>query len=446
MSAAAPSLADGAAAVVARLQRAGYAAYFAGGCVRDRLLGREPHDYDVATGATPDQVVALFPRTTGLIGKSFGVVQVMEGEQAFEVATFRQDLDYADGRRPNAVRFVTAEEDAQRRDFTVNGLFFDPVAGKVIDFVGGRADLEAKVIRAIGDPASRFAEDKLRLLRAVRFAVTLGFRIEAKTWDALGAHAAEIQAVSPERIRDELDKIWTGPDPARGLDLLDQSGLLAAVLPEISGLHGVEQPPQFHPEGDVFKHTRLMLSHLRDAPRVLALSVLLHDVGKPATYRVDSTGRIRFNDHENVGARMAEEILARLRYPNDVIAQVRDCVQNHMTFKDVPHMRRATLKRLMARPTFPQELELHRIDCISSHGLLDIYEPLKAQFEAMAPEEINPSALVTGHVLMAELGLKPGRLLGQLLRHIRDAQLDGKLHTKEEALAFARRLLENLRG
>ncbi len=440
------SLAAAAAAVVARLQGAGHAAYFAGGCVRDRLLGRVPHDYDVATAAVPDQVVALFPRTTGLIGKSFGVVAVMEGGHTVEVATFREDLDYTDGRRPNAVRFVTAEQDAQRRDFTVNGLFFDPVADKVIDFVRGRADLEAKTIRAIGDPAARFAEDKLRLLRAVRFAVTLGFEIEPATWEALRAHAPEIAAVSPERVRDELDKIWTGPDPARGLDLLDQSGLLAAVLPEISGLHGVEQPPQFHPEGDVFKHTRLMLSHLRDAPLVLALSVLLHDVGKPATFKVDSTGRIRFNDHENVGARMTETILTRLRYPNDVQAQVRDCVQNHMTFKDVPHMRPSTLKRLMARPTFVQELELHRIDCISSHGLLDIYEPLKEKFEGMAPEEINPAPLVTGHVLMADLGLREGRLLGQLIKLIRDAQLDGKISTREDALALARRLLDNLRG
>ncbi|HEY8966793.1 MAG TPA: CCA tRNA nucleotidyltransferase, partial [Candidatus Methylacidiphilales bacterium] len=266
MSDEAPDLLGASLAVVRRLQEAGHIAYFAGGCVRDRLLGREPHDYDVATDAPPERVQSLFPRTTGLVGKAFGVICVIERGAQVEVATFRQDLDYVDGRRPIGVRFVTPEEDARRRDFTVNGLFYDPIADRVIDFVGGRADLEAKTIRAIGEPRARFAEDKLRLLRAVRFAVALGFEIEAGTWAALRELAPEIAVVSPERIRDELDKIWSGPDPARGLDLLDQSGLLAAVLPEIAALHGVEQPPQWHPEGDVFVHTRLMLSGLKNAP------------------------------------------------------------------------------------------------------------------------------------------------------------------------------------
>ncbi|MDE1169903.1 MAG: CCA tRNA nucleotidyltransferase [Verrucomicrobium sp.] len=433
-----------AAGVVRRLQEAGHAAYFAGGCVRDRLLGRAPHDFDVATDAVPDQVIALFPRTTGLIGKSFGVVGVMTEAGAIEVATFRQDLEYRDGRRPEGVRFVTAQEDAQRRDFTVNGLFYDPVAGKVIDFVGGQADLERKVLRAIGDPAARFREDRLRLLRAVRFATTLGFAIDPATWEAVRAAAPAVAAeggVSPERIREELDKIWTGPDPARGLDLLDQSGLLQAVLPEVVALHGVEQPPQFHPEGDVYKHTRLMLSKLPPQPsRVLALSVLFHDIGKPATFQVDPTGRIRFNGHETVGARMTEEILGRLRYSNEVIGQVVACVENHMSFKDAPQMRLSTLKRFLARPTFPEELELHRIDCSSSHGLLDIYEFLKEKLATMPPEEVDPEPLLTGHDVMAELGLKPGKELGALLKQLREAQLEGAVADREGALAFLRGL------
>lgn len=433
-----------AAGVVRRLQEAGHAAYFAGGCVRDRLLGRAPHDFDVATDAVPDQVIALFPRTTGLIGKSFGVVGVMTEAGAIEVATFRQDLEYKDGRRPEGVRFVTAQEDAQRRDFTVNGLFYDPVAGKVIDFVGGQADLERKVLRAIGDPAARFREDRLRLLRAVRFATTLGFAIDPATWEAVRAAAPAVAAeggVSPERIREELDKIWTGPDPARGLDLLDQSGLLQAVLPEVVALHGVEQPPQFHPEGDVYKHTRLMLSKLPPQPsRVLALSVLFHDIGKPATFQVDPTGRIRFNGHETVGARMTEEILGRLRYSNEVIGQVVACVENHMSFKDAPQMRLSTLKRFLARPTFPEELELHRIDCSSSHGLLDIYEFLKEKLATMPPEEVDPEPLLTGHDVMAELGLKPGKELGALLKQLREAQLEGAVADREGALAFLRGL------
>jgi len=434
-----------AAEVVARLQRAGHAAYFAGGCVRDRLLGRVPHDFDIATGATPDAVQALFPRTTGLVGRSFGVVGVLHDGFTFEVATFRQDLDYIDGRRPSGVRFVTAEEDAQRRDFTVNGLFYDPVADRVIDHVGGRADLERKVIRAIGAPDARFAEDKLRLLRAVRFAVTLGFAIEEGTWAALRARAGEIAGISPERIRDELDKIWIGPFPAppRGLDLLDQSGLLAAVLPEVAALRGVEQPPRFHPEGDVYRHTRLMLGHLDRAPLVLALAVLFHDIGKPPTFQVDPTGRIRFNEHETVGARMTEAVMERLRYSNEVTGQVVACVANHMTFKDAPQMRVSTLKRLMGRATFPLELELHRIDCASSHGHLDIYRMLKEKFETMPPEEINPPPLLTGHDLMAELGLPEGRRLGELMRRLREAQLEGALASRDEALAFARRLLED---
>ncbi|SDT89838.1 poly(A) polymerase [Verrucomicrobium sp. GAS474] len=448
-SAGAPTLPLEAAsrAVVGRLQQAGHIAYFAGGCVRDRLLGRVPHDYDVATDAPPEKVQSLFPRTTGLVGKAFGVICVLERGCQVEVATFRQDLDYVDGRRPTGVRFVTAEEDAQRRDFTVNGLFCDPAsdpaADRVIDYVGGQADLAKKLIRAIGEPRARFAEDKLRLLRAVRFAVTLGFEIEAKTWEAVREAAGEIAVVSPERIRDELDKIWTGPDPARGLDLLDQSGLLAVVLPELAALHGVEQPPQFHPEGDVFVHTRLMLSGLRNAPLPLALSVLFHDIGKPPTFAVDETGRIRFNGHESVGARMTEKVMKRLRYSNEALEAVVACVANHMAFKDVPNMRLSTLKRFLARPTFETEMELHRLDCTSSHGHLDIYRLLQEKLATLPAESIDPDPLVTGHDLMEATGLTEGRRLGQLVRQIREAQLDGKIASKEEALALAKHLLGN---
>ena len=288
--------------VVARLQRAGHTAYFAGGCVRDRLLGIEAKDYDVATSARPEEVQMLFPRVTSLTGKSFGVVRVLVDEEFFEVATFREDGPYQDGRHPEAVRFATAEEDAQRRDFTINGLFLDPVADRLIDYVGGEADLRAGMIRAIGEPADRFAEDHLRLLRAIRFAARLRFRIEAKTWEAIRAAAPTIRTISAERIRDELSRIFTALKPELGLDLLDQSGLLAQVLPDIAAMHGVEQPPQFHPEGDVYEHVRLMLSKIEEPNLELALGVLFHDVGKKPTSKTDENGRIRFNEHESVGA------------------------------------------------------------------------------------------------------------------------------------------------
>jgi putative nucleotidyltransferase with HDIG domain len=431
------ALREAALSVVRRLQQAGHDACFAGGSVRDQLLGRESKDIDVATSALPEQVQQLFPRHTGLEGKCFGVIRVLVDDFVFEVATFRIDDDYVDGRRPKSVRFTTAEEDARRRDFTVNGLFYDPVRDRLIDHVGGQADLAAKKIRAIGDPEARFREDKLRLLRGIRFAVNLGFAIEESTWQAIIRLAPEIAQISPERIRDELDKIWTGPDPARGLDLLDQSGLLAAILPEIHALHGVEQPPQWHPEGDVFRHTRLMLAQLRNSPLVLALSVLFHDVGKKPTQKVDATGRIRFNEHETVGARMAESMMKRLRYSNEVIAAVIACVANHMTFKDVPEMRVATLKRLMARETFPIELELHRIDCTGSHGDLSHYDFLLKKQQEFGAEQIRPAPLLNGHDLMA-LGFPEGRLIGKILLAVEEAQLEGKIKSKTQAIQLAR--------
>ena len=425
--------------LVAQLQRAGHVAYFAGGCVRDQLLGAEAKDYDIATSARPEEVQHLFPRVTDLTGKSFGVVRVIVGEEFYEVATFRQDGPYRDGRHPESVRFATAEEDAQRRDFTINGLFYDPVAERLIDYVGGEADLRAELVRAIGNPADRFAEDHLRLLRAIRFATRLNFQIEPKTWEAIRAVAPSIRTISAERIRDELNKIFTASKPERGLDLLDQSGLLPEVLPDIAAMHGVEQPPQFHPEGDVYEHVRLMLTKIAEPNLDLAWGVLLHDVGKKPTAKIDENGRIRFNEHESVGAVMAEKIMTDLRYDNKTIQTVRELVQHHMQFKDVPHMRPSTLKRMMARPTFPLELELHRIDCSSSHGDLKHYEFLKHQLESMSAEEIDPLPLITGRDLLA-MGLPPGKTVGKILEAVRVAQLEGTVQTRAEALDMARKL------
>lgn len=431
--------------VVRQLQKAGYEAYFAGGGVRDQLLGLEPKDIDIATSAPPEKVQKLFPRVTGLQGECFGVVRVMMDDLTFEVATFRRDGPYKDGRRPEYVEYTSAEEDARRRDFTINGLFYDPVTDKLIDYVGGQADLQARLIRAIGDPVARFTEDKLRLLRAVRFAANLPrkdrkpFIIETNTWAALCKLAPEIACVAIERVRDELDKIWAGSRPEHGLDLLDQSGLLKVVLPEIDRMHGVEQPPQFHPEGDVFQHVRMMLNKLHYSPLPLALGVLFHDVGKPATYKVDETGRIRFSGHESVGARMTEKIMGDMRYSNELIRQVVMLVENHMTFKDVMRMKMSTLKRLMGRDTFDLELELHRIDCLCSHGDVENYHFLKKHQENMTPEEIKPPPLVTGHDIMA-LGVPPGKAIGFILNKVQEAQLEGAITTHSEAITLARKL------
>jgi poly(A) polymerase len=425
--------------IVAQLQRAGYVAYFAGGCVRDQLLDIEAKDFDIATSATPEQVQQLFPRVTDLTGKSFGVVRVIVDEEFYEVATFRQDGPYKDGRHPESVRFATAEEDAQRRDFTINGLFYDPVAEKLIDYVGGEADLRAKIIRAIGNPADRFAEDQLRLLRAIRFATRLMFKIEPKTWEAICAGASSIRTISAERIRDEVNRIFIARKPELGLDLLDQSGLLKEILPDIAAMHGVEQPPQYHPEGDVYQHVRLMLTKIEQPNLELALGVLLHDVGKKPTSKVDENERIRFNEHESVGAEMTEHIMTDLRYDNKTIQTVRELVQHHMQFKDVPHMRPSTLKRMMARPTFPLELELHRIDCASSHGDLEHYVFLKDKLETMSAEEINPPTLISGRDLLA-MGLPPGKTVGRILEAVRLAQLEGSVETRAAALDMARKL------
>ena len=429
---------------MAKLQQGGFVAYWAGGCVRDRLLGRVPKDYDIATNARPEEVQALFPRATGLTGNCFGVVRVNDANgEPFETATFRQDGEYSDGRRPDSVTFASEEIDAQRRDFTINGMFYDPVAGRLIDYVGGQADLEKRLVRAIGEASHRFQEDHLRLLRAVRFATVLSFSIETETMSAIKKLAPTIKTVSPERIRDELNKIMGSNRPQIGLDLLDQSGLLGEILPDISCMHGVEQPPQFHPEGDVYEHVRLMLTKMNQANLHLALGILFHDVGKKPTSKVDENGRIRFNEHESVGARMTEEIMTALRYDNKTTALVQELVQHHMQFKDVQRMRPSTLKKMMQRPTFELELELHRIDCSSSHGELENYRFLQDQLKTLSSEEINPPPLVNGNDLLA-MGLTPGKAVGQILDAIKIAQLENQIETRADALAYARKLAREL--
>ena len=431
--------------IVERLRARGFEALYAGGCVRDQLLGLTPHDYDVATNARPEQVEALFPRTVP-VGVQFGVIIVLEQGAEIQVATFRGDGTYHDGRHPESVRFTDAEGDSRRRDFTVNGLFFDPIEERILDFVEGRRDLELRLLRAIGDPSERFAEDKLRLLRAVRFATTLGFEIDPDTWREILVWSPEIHAVSAERIRDELVKILLSPNRLRGFDLLDKSGLLRQVLPEMDALKGCDQPPEFHPEGDVFVHTRLMLSMLApDASLPLVLSVLFHDIGKPATRAVDETGRIRFNGHEGVSAGMTLRLLQRLRFPNEVIDAVIPAVRLHMSFKDVPNMRVATLKRMMARPTFEEELELHRVDCLASHGMLDNHAMLIAKREEFGREPLIPEPLITGHDLIA-LGMKPGPEFAEVLMSVQTRQMEGTLNTREEALEWIKSTLSGGNG
>lgn len=421
--------------LVERLRAAGHEALFAGGCVRDRLLGKEAHDIDIATSARPEEIQKLFPRTVA-VGAQFGVIVVLEDGGEFQVATFRSDGAYRDGRHPESVAFTNAEGDARRRDFTVNGLFFDPLTRQILDFVGGEADLRAGILRSIGDPHARFAEDKLRLIRCVRFAASLGFEIEAETWRALVERAPEITAVSAERIRDELVKIFSHPSRVRGFDLLDQSGLLAILLPEVEALKGCEQPPDFHPEGDVFVHTRLMLSLLPERVSTpLVFSVLFHDIGKPPTFLIDETGRIRFNGHESISASMTEKIFARLRFSNAETEATVVGVKNHMAFKDVQNMRVATLKRFLARPTIDDELELHRVDCQGSHGLLDNYDFLLRKREEFSNEPLIPPPLITGRDLIAA-GLQPGPPFKKLLDSAQALQLEGGLKTRDDALAW----------
>src|SRR5438874_3626917 len=432
------SMEEAAREVAARLRESGHTAYFAGGCVRDIVRVITPKDYDIATSAAPETVQKIFPRTHA-VGAHFGVIIVLENSFQFEVATFRSDDAYIDGRHPTAVHFSSPEEDAMRRDFTINGMFYDPVAEEVIDLVGGRADIAAKLVRAIGDPAQRFAEDRLRMLRAVRFATVLDCEIDKQTWDALVANASSINQISAERIRDELMRIFLSPNRVRGWDLLDSSGLMGAILPELEAMKGVLQPEQFHPEGDVFVHTRLMLQLLPEeisAPLVLA--VLFHDVAKPVTATADKTGRIRFNEHDRTGAEMTDAIMRRLRFSGDEIEATVEMVRQHMVFKDAPKMRVAKLKRFMARPTFVDELELHRVDCESSHRMLDNHEFLLRKREEFANEPIIPPPLLRGDDLIA-IGFKPGPEFGEILEAVETRQLEGRLRNADEALEWVKK-------
>jgi len=427
--------------IAAKLQAAGFAAFWVGGCVRDFLLGREPQDFDIATDAKPEQVENLFPKTIP-VGRKFGVIIVIEGGMQFQVATFRAEADYQDGRRPEKVEFANAEADASRRDFTVNGLFYDPVSEQIFDWVGGEKDLRAKIIRTIGKPEERFGEDHLRMLRAVRFAAQLGFEIEPETLSAIQRLAPKIQVISAERVREELVKLFMPPHAARGLVLLRDSGLLAEVLPELFATIGCEQSPDFHPEGSVFNHISLMLEKLPpDAGALLPWTVLLHDIAKPVTAERDAaTGKIHFYGHEKTGADMAENIMRRLKFPNRDIETVVTCVKNHMQFKDVRQMRKATLRRLLLRETFPLEMELHRLDCLGSFGDLSHYDFCVTAAEELKnqPEIIPP--LLNGNDLLT-LGVPAGKKVGELLHEIRERQLADELKTADEARAWVKTTL-----
>ena len=436
--------------VIARLHAEGYEAYLAGGCVRDLLLGCEPSDYDVATSATPDIVLDLFPRTFA-VGAHFGVVLVAHdhGDSYFttEVATFRSDGAYSDGRHPDAVRYtLSAEEDVQRRDFSLNGLLLDPTtiaAGfsakslphAVLDHVGGVADLQAGIVRAIGRAEERFEEDHLRMLRAVRFAARFGFEIEPATKQAIRALACKISAVSRERVRDELTKMLTEGHALRAFELLDETNLLAEILPEISKMKGVAQPPQYHPEGDVWVHTLGLLAQLdAGCPATLAWGALLHDVGKPPTFQ-RGPDRIRFNGHVEVGVAMAAEILRRFLFSNDDTRQILDLVHNHMRFADAHHMKASTLKRFFRLPCFAEHLALHRMDCLAGSGNLDHWEYVRERWQAMPEDTVRPQPLITGRELIAA-GYKPGAAFKPMLRAVEDAQLEGVIATSIEAMAL----------
>lgn len=422
-------------AIVERLRGAGQQALYAGGAVRDHLLGQAAQDYDVATDAHPETVMRLFPHHTA-VGAKFGVVLVHRDGSHIEVATFRTDGSYGDGRHPDEVAYsCDAREDVLRRDFTINGLLLDPENGEVLDYVGGRADLAAGIVRAIGDPERRFHEDRLRMLRGVRFAARLGFVLEPATQAAIQRHAGEIHEISRERVRDELEKMLTEGHARRAFELLDATGLLAQVLPEVAAMRGVEQPPQYHPEGDVWTHTLMMIEALPHpcAPE-LAWGVLLHDVGKPPTFR-RAPDRIRFDRHASIGARMAERIGERLRLSNAESAQMVGLVEHHMQFTELPRMRESTWKRFLRQPGIEQHLELHRLDCLMSHGDLALYDLARQRLEELKPEEIRPPRLITGEDLIA-MGHRPGPRFKEILDAVEDAQLEGELADGTAARAF----------
>ena len=437
--------------IIETLRQHGFQAYLAGGCVRDLLLHREPKDYDVATDATPRQVMEIFPQTYA-VGEQFGVVLVPAPESdspadpcaerkslCIEVATFRSDVGYSDGRHPDEVRFSQdPREDVARRDFTINGMMLDPVTGEILDYVGGRDDLKLGIVRAIGDPERRFAEDKLRMLRAIRFAARFGYTIDPATFAAIQKFADQIRVVSRERVRDELTRMLTEGHARRALLLLDESGLLPEVLPDIARMKGVEQPPEYHPEGDVFVHTLLLLDYLpQPCPATLAWGALLHDVGKPATFRV-APDRIRFDGHVDVGVKIAEKICRSLRFSNDDAGQIIALVENHMRFADAMKMKESTLKKFLRLRCFDEHLALHRADCLASHGNLRTYEFILQKQAEIPPEKIRPRPLVTGDDLIVA-GYAPGPKFREILNAVEDAQLEGRLPSREAALEFVHR-------
>ncbi len=428
---------DEAVAIVRRLRAAGHEAFWVGGSVRDLLRGVDPKDFDIVTSARPQEVQSLFPRTAP-VGARFGVVLVVENDRPYEVATFRTEADYDDGRHPARVAFATAAEDVQRRDFTVNGLLMDPETGRIVDYVEGRGDIERRLIRTIGAPDERFAEDRLRMLRAVRFAAALDFTIDADTFAAIQRHASAIRGISAERIREEISRLLTSGGARRGMELLAASGLLAELLPEVAALKGVDQPPAFHPEGDVWEHTLRMLALLPgDADARLAWAALLHDVGKADTRFEDAAG-VHFYGHVQEGERIAALILQRLRFSGEERSTVLALVREHMRFMNVREMRPNRLKRFLRMPDFALHLELHRLDCLGSHGLLENYEFCRGKLKEYSAEELRPAPLLTGRDLIG-MGCTPGPLFKEILDAVEDAQLGGEIATAEEARALVRR-------
>ena len=431
------SLPDSALFIVNILKAAGHEAYLVGGCVRDLYRGVLPQDYDIVTSARPEEVCALFLRTIP-VGISFGVVLVVEGEQKYEVATFRTEADYVDGRRPGRVAFATAEEDVRRRDFTINGLLFDPERERLFDYVDGCGDIDRRLVRTIGSPETRFGEDHLRMLRAVRFAANLGFDLEAETMAAVKRQAREIQRISAERIREELTKVFTRPGAQRGMELLDESGLLAEILPEVKALQGVEQPEAFHPEGDVWQHLLKMLSLMPAEgtdPR-LAWGVILHDIGKAVTRSVDDRG-VHFYGHAQQGEEIARQIMERLRFSGSDSETVLELIRRHMLFMNVREMRPARLKRFLRMPDFHLHLELHRLDCLGSHGMIENYDFCRAQLAEIPEKELRPPRLLTGKDLIA-MGFRPGPLFSTILQEVEEAQLNGLLASADDARRLVR--------
>lgn len=435
----------GALEIVKTLGEKGHEAFFVGGCVRDALLGVECDEIDIATGATPEQIQRTFPKTVA-VGESFGVVLVIKENMKFEVATFRRESSYGDGRHPEYVDYTKSpEEDVRRRDFTINGMLYDPVSGELYDYVEGLGDLERRLVRTIGDPEKRFGEDRLRMMRAVRFASCLGFELDGAALSAVRNEAAAISVVSGERIREELVKILTRRNPGNGLRLLSSSGLLRHFLPEVECMHGVRQPPQFHPEGDVFEHTCLVMDMLHGNTdgrysEELAVAALLHDVGKPPTY--SESDRIRFNGHDRVGARMSEGICRRLRFSRKQIKRISELILEHLKFKDVFNMRKSTLKRFLSLPYFEEHMQMHLADCMASHGQTDAYDFIREKMEEYGREEIKPPPLLNGRDLI-DLGYSPGPVFSEILGQVEELQLENRLSSKEEAIEF---VLKNYSG